>query len=127
MGGKAGLSRSQAGSSQAGRGGTGPNPGQGSGERDRGRQEETTFKRERVPAKGLDPRGVSVGSLAADGPSITGEARVEKSQAIEDAVRQLSQEVETEPLPVEHREQIQRFHNLILGGNGPSGENSPEK
>ena len=122
MGAAASLSQSSGRSNS-----TGPNPGQGSGERDRGTPQSTTFKKERVAAKGLDPRGVAVGSFTVDGPSLTGEAKVRKSAAIEEAVRQLSEEVEKEPLPVEHKEQIQRFHDLLLrggeaGGGEPSGK-----
>lgn len=65
-------------------------------------------------------------TFTVDGPSLTGEARIEKGAALEHAVRQLSEEVEKEPLPVEHREQIQRFHELILGGGG-AGEKPSEK
>ncbi|HVR73484.1 MAG TPA: hypothetical protein VMT52_04095 [Planctomycetota bacterium] len=57
-----------------------------------------------------------------DGPALAGEATVEKGGRVEAAVRQLSEEVEKEPLPIEHREQIQRFHDLLLGGGEPAGE-----
>ena len=36
-----------------------------------------------------------------------------------DAVQQLSEEVEKEPLPAEHREHIQRFHELLTGSERP--------
>lgn len=110
-----------------GRGATGPSAGIGAGERDRGTPEDVTFQKERVSAKGLDPRGVAVGSFTIDGPSLTGEARVSKGVTVKDAVRQLSQEVEKEPLPVEYREQIQRFHELLLGGGAPGASKVSEK
>jgi len=102
---------------------TGPNAGQGQGERDRGTPEETTFKKEKLNAKALDPRGVPVGSFTVDGPSLTGEARIQKGVALEEAVRQLAEEVEKEPLPAEHRDQVERFQNLLLqGGQGDAPE-----
>jgi hypothetical protein len=58
---------------------------------------------------------VPVSTFTVDGPSITGEARVEKGAALEKVVQQLAEEVEKEPLPVEHREQIQRYHDLLRG------------
>ncbi len=113
-------------SQQPGAGGTGPNSGIGAGERDRGTPEDATFKKERIAAKGLDPRGVAVGSFTIDGPSLTGEAKVSKGVTVQDAVRQLSEEVEKEPLPIENREQIQRFHELLLGG-GTAGNDKPSE
>ncbi|MBI4604372.1 MAG: hypothetical protein HY721_20625 [Planctomycetes bacterium] len=69
-----------------------------------------------MPAKSLGNQGVPVSTFTVDGPSLTGEATIEKGGRVEEAVRQLSREVETEPLPIEHREHIQRFHDLLLGG-----------
>jgi hypothetical protein len=64
--------------------------------------------------------------MTVDGPSLTGEARIAKGAALEEAVRQLSEEVEKEPLPVEHREQIRRFHDLLLhGGEVDAGAEKP--
>lgn len=106
---------------------TGPNSGQATGQRDGGTPEETTFQRERVPTRDLGPRGQIVGSLTVDGPSAAGEPTIQKGGAVEQAVRQLSEEVEKEPLPVEYRDQIQRFHSLLLGGGGESSAGSGEK
>lgn len=106
---------------------TGPSSGQATGQRDGGTPEDTTFQRERVPAKGLDPRGQAVGSFTVDGPSLTGEPTIQKGGAVEQAVRQLSEQVEKEPLPVEYRDQIQRFHSLLLGGGEEPKAGSGEK
>jgi hypothetical protein len=95
---------------------TGPNQGLGQGTRDGGSPEATSFQRDHLRAKSLGARGVAVGTLSAEGPSLIGEPRIEKSAAVDAAVRELSEEVEKEPLPVEHRESIQKFHDLILNG-----------
>ena len=42
-----------------------------------------------------------------------------KAPALLDAVQQLSEEVEKEPLPAEHREHIQKFHDLLTGTERP--------
>lgn len=76
-------------------------------------------------ARGLDARGVAVGSLTAEGPSLTGEARIAKGGAVREAVQKLSEEVEKEPLPLEHREQVERFQQLLLEGSDAGGEVSP--
>jgi len=106
---------------------TGPNSGQATGQRDGGTPEETTFQRERVPARELGPRGQVVGSLTVDGPSAVGQPTIQKGGAVEQAGRQLSEQVEKEPLPVEYRDQIQRFHSLLLGGGDGSSPGPGEK
>ena len=97
---------------------TGPNQGIGAGPRPGGTPEENTVKRDQIRARGLDPRGQLVGSFLTEGPSATGEVTLQKGGALETAVREQAQEVEKEPLPAEQREQLQRFHELLLGGEG---------
>ena len=53
--------------------------------------------------------------MMADGPSPKGDVTVRKGADLQRAVQELSEEVENEPLPFEHRQQIQRFHKLLLG------------
>ena len=60
-------------------------------------------------------------TFTVDGPSLTGEATIEKGAVVEEAARQHAREVETEPLPVEVREQVRRFNELLLGGDGGGG------
>ena len=98
---------------------SGPQGGQATGQRPGGTPEDVNFNRERIQPKGMDPRGGIVGSFVADGPAPEGEARVRQAPALLDAVQQLSEEVEKEPLPVEHREHIQKFHELLTGGESP--------
>lgn len=64
----------------------------------------------------MSPRGRVVGTFHADGPSPTGEAKIEVGAPIEQAVQELSQQVEKEPLPIEHRGTIERYHDLLLRG-----------
>lgn len=110
-------------STQSSGSGTGPNAGQGQGERDPGTPEDVTFKKEKINARGLDPRGVPVGTFTIDGPALTGEARIQTGVVLEETVRQLAEEVEKEPLPAEHREQVERFQHLLLkGGKGDATE-----
>jgi hypothetical protein len=90
--------------------------GQAYGQGPGSRPTDTTFRRDQIPATGLLPEGQVVGTFTVDGPSDAGEATIEKGGAIEKAVRDLSQKVETEPLPVESREQVRRFQEYILGG-----------
>jgi hypothetical protein len=97
---------------------TGPNQGIGAGPRPGGTPEKTAFKREQIRTRGLDPRGQLVGSFLTEGPSATGEVTLQKGGALEKAVREQAQQVEQEPLPAEQREQLQRFHELLLGGEG---------
>jgi hypothetical protein len=94
---------------------TGPNEGIGAGPRPPGTPEATTFRKERVAAKELGGRGELAGEFLTEDPAARGEVTVQKGGAVEQAVRELSEEVEKEPLPVEQREQIRRFHELILG------------
>ena len=90
--------------------------------------EDVTYKKDRVrPTAGMSPRGQSVGSFIADGPSPQGEATIAVGAPLEQAVQELSQEVEKEPLPIEHRRKIERFYDYLLGGESPqadSGEKS---
>ena len=108
---------------------TGPNPGLGAGQRPPGTPEDTTFQRDKVGASGLDPRGQSVGTLLTEGPSEAGEVTIQKGGAVEKAARQLSEEVEREPLPVERREEVQRFLDSLVGGKSGSvgGESRGEE
>lgn len=100
---------------------TGANPGRGSGARPPGTPQDTTFQRDAIPPIGLDPRGQAVGSFLTEGPAAAGDVTIKKGGALEKAVRELSQEVEREPLPVDKREEVQRFYERLLGGK-PSTE-----
>lgn len=94
---------------------TGPQAGQGAGQGPAAREEATTSRREHISPSGLDPRSQIVGSFLTEGPSEKGEVTIQKGGALEKAVRELSQEVEREPLPIEQREQVERFYQSILG------------
>ena len=73
----------------------------------------------------MSPRGRTVGSFVGDGPSPTGEAKIEVGAPLEQAVQELSQQVEKEPLPIEHRGTIERYHDLLLHGTpGLEGDES---
>ena len=63
----------------------------------------------------MDPRGVPVSTLTVNGPSLTGEATIKKGPALQSIVQELSEEVQKEPLPIEHREHIWRFQELLRG------------
>lgn len=66
-------------------------------------------------AKNLDPQGGTIGSFPTDGPAPRGDVTVEKGADLKQAMQLLAEEVEKEPLPVEYKEQIRRFHGLLLG------------
>jgi hypothetical protein len=105
-----------------GAGRTGPAEGQATGQRDPGTPEDVTFRREKVPSRGLAPSGRPVGVLTVPGESLPGEVTIEKSAEVREAARALSEEVEKEPLPIEHREQVRRFYDLLLEGGGAEKE-----
>jgi hypothetical protein len=86
-----------------------------------GSPEATTFKKERIGARELDPRGQLAGQFLTEDPAALGDVTVKKGGSLEQAVRDLSEEVEKEPIPVEQRQQIQRFHALILGEETTEG------
>ena len=71
----------------------------------------------------IGEEGETAGALILRGFGGRGDAKIEKGGAVEKAVRDLSHGVETEPLPVEHRERIRRFYQLLLEGEGASQEN----
>jgi len=66
----------------------------------------------------MDPRGVPVSTLTVDGPALKGEAILKKGPALQSIVQELSEEVEKEPLPIEHRDHISRFQELLRGEPG---------
>ncbi len=102
--------------SQSQGGMTGPQGGRATGQRDRGVDEPTTSRRDKISSRRLGP-GSMVGVFTTDGPSLTGEVNIEKSREVVEAVHELSREIEKEPLPPEYREQVERFHELLMEGD----------
>lgn len=92
--------------------------GKGAGEGPGARPGDTSFRREHIPASGILPEGQVVGSFTVDGAAEAGEATIEKGGGLEQAVRDLSEQVDREPLPVEQKAQVLRFQDLLLGGGG---------
>lgn len=94
--------------------GPGLSGGRASGARPPGTPEENTFKRERHRPKELSRGGRAVGRLFSDDPSPTGEAAISLSSEFGKALQERAEEVDREPLPVEHKEHVERFHELLL-------------
>ena len=92
--------------------------GKGAGEGPGARPGAVGFRRDHIPASGILPEGQVVGSFTVEGVTETGEATIEKGGGLERAVRDLSEQVDREPLPVEQKEQVLRFQELLLGGGG---------
>ena len=95
---------------------SGPNQGRANGNGSTFNEESTTFKRERIRTSKLDPRGMVVGKLDIKGLSPLGEAKFEGGATIGEVVHKLAEDVETEPLPIEHRESLRRYHESLRGG-----------
>lgn len=55
-----------------------------------------------------------MGRLLSDDPSPTGEAVVPLSSDAGRALQDRAEEVERESLPVEHKEHVERFYELLL-------------
>ncbi len=76
---------------------------------------DVTYKKEKIGAKKLSPRGMVIGKLDVKGPSKRGEATFELSPSVRQAVQELTEEVEKEPLPIEHRRHLRRFFGVLQG------------
>lgn len=68
----------------------------------------------------MSPRGMVIGKIDIKGPSKRGEATFELSAPFDQAIQELAEEVEKEPLPIEHRRHLQRYYGVLRGGT--SGE-----
>lgn len=66
-----------------------------------------------------------IGKLDIKGPSQRGEATFEASSPVGQAIQELTEEVEKEPLPIEHRRHLQRYY-AILRGEVPVGDEDGE-
>ncbi len=64
-----------------------------------------------------------IGKIDIKGPSKRGEATFELSAPVEQAIQELTEEVEKEPLPIEHRRHLQRYYG-VLRGEAPAEEES---
>ena len=104
---------------------SGPNQGRAFGNGSSFKNGKTTTKRDRLPSR-IGPGGSIVGVLDVDGEAPRGDAQLEQREFVQKAMRQLAEEVETEPLPIEHRHHLERYRKLILdqvqGGSGDSSD-----
>lgn len=101
---------------------SGPNPGRANGSGSSFTEEQTTFKRDKINATTLNPRGRMIGKLDIKGPSKRGEATFQVSTEVRQAVQELTEEVEKEPLPIEHRRHLQRYLGILGGEAPPEGD-----
>ena len=62
-----------------------------------------------------------IGKLDIKGPSKRGEATFELNSSVAQAIQELTEEVEKEPLPIEHREHVRRYYG-VLRGEQPNDE-----
>ncbi len=63
----------------------------------------------------MSPRGMVIGKIDIKGPSKRGEATFELSAPVDQAIQELTEEVEKEPLPIEHRRHLQRYYGVLRG------------
>ncbi len=56
-----------------------------------------------------------IGKIDIKGPSKRGEATFQLTAPVEQAIQALTEEVEKEPLPIEHRRHLQRYYGVLLG------------
>ncbi len=102
---------------------SGPQAGQAYGQGSSFKNEKTSMKREKIRSN-VGPQGTIIGTLDIDGEAPRGEVAREHRQVVEKAMQQLAEEVETEPLPIEHRQHVGRYRGRILemfqGGGGDS-------
>ena len=63
-----------------------------------------------------------IGKIDIKGPSQRGEATFELAEPVGQAIQELTEEVEKEPLPIEHREHLQRYYSALRGEAPPEAE-----
>lgn len=63
----------------------------------------------------MSPRGMVIGKIDIKGPSKRGEATFELTAPVEQAIQALTEEIEKEPLPIEHRRHLQRYYGVLRG------------
>ena len=73
------------------------------------------MKREKINATKMNLRGTPIGKIDIKGPSQRGEATFQVNAPVEQAIQELTEEVEKEPLPIEHRRHLQRYYNALRG------------
>ncbi len=96
---------------------SGSGPGRANGAGPGVAPHDTTMKREKIKAKQLNPRGMIVGKFDVDGPLMRGEATFEGKVNVSQAIQELAEEVETEPLPIERKAHVQRYLDRLLNGD----------
>lgn len=94
---------------------SGPNQGRANGSGSSFNEENSTFKREKINTTKMSPRGMVIGKIDIKGPSKRGEATFKLTAPVEQAIQELTAEVEKEPLPIEHRRHLQRYYGVLLG------------
>lgn len=100
---------------------SGPQGGRAFGEGPSGTPEPVTFEPEKLKSRKPHP-GLPVSVLTVDGEAQTGEATIKKSGEVVETIRELSKQVEKEPLPPEYREQAEHFHSLVMEGDEGTAE-----
>ena len=56
-----------------------------------------------------------VGKIDVEGPSRRGDVTIEKSFELNEAIQTMTDEVENEPLPMEHKEHVREYYRKIRG------------
>lgn len=95
--------------------------GQASGARRAGMTPGSGFQREKLKPSEL-AQGSAVGVFTVDGESLAGEVSLPKGKAAHAAVDKLAEEMEKEPIPIEHRDQIRQYQEFVRRGAGSGGE-----
>lgn len=97
------------------------------GARPGGTPEATKSKREKLDAGSGLHAGPSIGALPVEGDAEVGEVSLPVGGAARGAVQHMAEEMKNEPLPVEHREQIRRFHEIVLEAGGEEADGTEEE
>ena len=98
---------------------SGPNSGQANGAGPGARPETNDFEREKPGAGSGVGRGQIVSAFTAEGEAERGDVRAPRSPEFAAAVRDLAEEVDSEPLPVEYKEIVEKYYeSLLRGGTG---------
>jgi hypothetical protein len=95
---------------------SGPQGGQATGQRSVGAETPHNFRREKPGAKSGINRGQTVGSFKIEGESDKGEVSIPRSPEFSSALKDASENVDDDPLPVEVQQIVEKYYNSLLRG-----------
>lgn len=95
---------------------SGTQGGRATGQRGVGPETPHDFEREKPGAKSGIQRGQTVGAFQTDGEADKGEVSVPRSPEFSGALKDASEKVDGEPLPVEVKQIVERYYESLLRG-----------